>query len=514
MEDFFYQFFVGPFVELGSGFASAGTGDATWIEDIVATVDGFVWGPIMILLLLGTHIFMTFRTGFIQRKIPQGIKLSVTKDSGSGDVSPFAALTTSLAATIGTGNIIGVGTALIAGGPGAIFWMWITGVFGIATKYSETLIAVKYRVKDHNGNMLGGAMYALQRGFKRKKLGKVLGILFAVFAAIASFGIGAAVQANSLSGAIVSVSGSAGIAEANIDVFGLFMTSPLQIIVGIILVVLIAVVIVGGIKVISRVCEKLIPAMTIFYVLACLVLIIINGQYFLDAIGLIVVCAFTPQAAFGGAVGTSIMIALQLGCARGLFSNESGLGSSPLVASSAITRNPARQALVSMTGTFWDTVVVCAITGLMLMTTLLANPELSTAIANGTISSGAGLATAAFEKIPVFGPLVLLVGLVTFAYSTILGWSYYGNRCVTYLFGKRAIRPYQVLYVLVAFLGAIGIGDLVWTISDITNALMAVPNIIVVLMLSGLIARETKHYVYDGHLDEVDETPIPVLASK
>ena len=231
--------------------------------------------------------------------------------------------------------------------------MCITGVFGIATKYSETLIAVKYRVKDHNGNMLGGAMYALQRGFKRKKLGKVLGILFAVFAAIASFGIGAAVQANSLSGAIVSVSGSAGIAEANIDVFGLFMTSPLQIIVGIILVVLIAVVIVGGIKVISRVCEKLIPAMTIFYVLACLVLIIINGQYFLDAIGLIVVCAFTPQAAFGGAVGTSIMIALQLGCARGLFSNESGLGSSPLVASSAITRNPARQALVSMTGTFW-----------------------------------------------------------------------------------------------------------------------------------------------------------------
>lgn len=198
MEDFFYQFFVGPFVELGSGFASAGTGDATWIEDIVATVDGFVWGPIMILLLLGTHIFMTFRTGFIQRKIPQGIKLSVTKGSGSGDVSPFAALTTSLAATIGTGNIIGVGTALIAGGPGAIFWMWITGVFGIATKYSETLIAVKYRVKDHNGNMLGGAMYALQRGFKRKKLGKVLGILFAVFAAIASFGIGAAVQANSL----------------------------------------------------------------------------------------------------------------------------------------------------------------------------------------------------------------------------------------------------------------------------------------------------------------------------
>ena len=488
MEDFFYQFFVGPFVELGSGFASAGTGDATWIEDIVATVDGFVWGPIMILLLLGTHIFMTFRTGFIQRKIPQGIKLSVTKDSGSGDVSPFAALTTSLAATIGTGNIIGVGTALIA---------------------------VKYRVKDHNGNMLGGAMYALQRGFKRKKLGKVLGILFAVFAAIASFGIGAAVQANSLSGAIVSVSGSAGIAEANIDVFGLFMTSPLQIIVGIILVVLIAVVIVGGIKVISRVCEKLIPAMTIFYVLACLVLIIINGQYFLDAIGLIVVCAFTPQAAFGGAVGTSIMIALQLGCARGLFSNESGLGSSPLVASSAITRNPARQALVSMTGTFWDTVVVCALTGIALVSSILASPEIAASFNDGSfLGATATLVTACFSQIPVVGPIVLCIGLVLFAYSTMVGWSYYGNRCITYLFGKHAIRPYQIVFLVICFLGAIGLQGFVWDISDITNALMAVPNLIAVLGLSALIARETKHYVWGNRLDEEDTTPIPIEESK
>lgn len=341
MEEFLNQFFIAPFLQLGAGFASAGTGDASWIEDIVATIDGFVWGPIMIMLLLGTHIFMTFRTRCIQRKIPLGIKMSVSKDEGTGDVSPFAALTTSLAATIGTGNIIGVGTALIAGGPGAIFWMWITGVFGIATKYSETLIAVKYRVKDHNGNMLGGAMYALQRGFKHKTLGKVLGVLFALFAAIASFGIGAAVQANSLSGAIASVAGDINIAEMNIDVFGLFYTSPLQIVVGVILVILIAVVIMGGIKVISNVCERLIPAMTIFYVLSCLILIVINGQFFIDAIVLIVTCAFTPQAAFGGAVGSSVMIALQLGCARGLFSNESGLGSSPLVASSAITRNPA-----------------------------------------------------------------------------------------------------------------------------------------------------------------------------
>lgn len=515
MQDFFYQFFIGPFAQLGAGFTTAGTGDATWIEDIVATIDGFVWGPIMILLLLGTHVFMTIRTGFIQRKLPQAIKLSVTKDSGAGDVSPFAALTTSLAATIGTGNIIGVGTALIAGGPGALLWMWLTGVFGIATKYSETLIAVKYRVKDHNGNMLGGAMYALQRGFKRKTLGKVLGVLFAAFAAIASFGIGAAVQANSLSGAIVSLAGTASIAETNIDVFGLFMTSPLQIIVGAILVILIAVVILGGIKVISRVCEALIPAMTIFYVLSCLVLIGMNIQYFFDAIALICVCAFTPQAAFGGAVGTSVMIALQLGCARGLFSNESGLGSSPLVAASAITRNPARQALVSMTGTFWDTVIVCALTGIALVSSVLANPEIA-AIYNqgGFLGATATLVTMCFAQIPVVGPVVLCIGLVLFAYSTMVGWSYYGNRCITYLFGMHAIRPYQVVFLIICFLGAIGLQGFVWDISDITNALMAVPNLIAVLGLSALIARETKHYVWDGNIEEEDTTPIPVEETK
>lgn len=515
MEEFLNQFFIAPFLQLGAGFASAGTGDASWIEDIVATIDGFVWGPIMIMLLLGTHIFMTFRTRCIQRKIPLGIKMSVSKDEGTGDVSPFAALTTSLAATIGTGNIIGVGTALIAGGPGAIFWMWITGVFGIATKYSETLIAVKYRVKDHNGNMLGGAMYALQRGFKHKTLGKVLGVLFALFAAIASFGIGAAVQANSLSGAIASVAGDINIAEMNIDVFGLFYTSPLQIVVGVILVILIAVVIMGGIKVISNVCERLIPAMTIFYVLSCLVLIVINGQFFIDAIVLIATCAFTPQAAFGGAVGSSVMIALQLGCARGLFSNESGLGSSPLVASSAITRNPARQALISMTGTFWDTVVVCALTGIALVSSILASPEIAATFnQGGFLGATANLVTACFAQIPVVGPIVLCIGLVLFAYSTMVGWSYYGNRCITYLFGKHAILPYQIVFLVICFLGAIGLQGFVWDISDITNALMAIPNLIAVLGLSVLIARETKHYVWENNLDEVDETPIPIEESK
>ena len=409
MEDFLTSFFITPFTGLAEGIATA-----TSPLDVIDAVDGFVWGPIMILLLLGTHIFMTIRTGFIQRKIGTGIKLSVTKDDPSnadGDITQFGALTTALAATIGTGNIVGVGTGLLFGGPGAIFWMWITGILGIATKYSEVFIGVKYRVKDHSGKMLGGAMYALERGFKNKKAGRILAILFALFASLAAFGIGASTQSNSLADALYNTSLIDGKAIP-------------QWLVGAVVVVLVAIVILGGIKSISKVCEKLVPVMAVFYVVCCLIIIGMNGQFLGEAIRQIIVGAFTPAGAAGGAVGSTITLALQFGFKRGIFSNESGLGSAPLVASSATTKNPARQALVSMTGTFWDTVVVCAITGLMLMTTLLANPELSTAIANGTISSGAGLATAAFEKIPVFGPLVLLIGLVTFAYSTILGWSH------------------------------------------------------------------------------------------
>lgn len=514
MEGFLFQFFVEPFIGLGEGLASAGTGDVSWIEDVISAVDGFVWGPIMIVLLLGTHLFMTLRTRGIQRKLFTGIKLMLKRDKGAGDVSPFQALTTSLAATIGTGNIVGVGTALIAGGPGALFWMWLTGVFGIATKYSEVLIALKYRVKDHNGNMLGGAMYALQRGFKHKTLGKVLGILFALFAAIASFGIGAAVQTNSLSGAIVSLAGDASLATTQISVFGLFETSPLQIIVGVVITVLIAVVILGGIQIISRVCEKLIPFMTIFYIVSCLALIAINGAYLWDAVVLIVTSAFNPSAAFGGALGTTVTMALQFGCARGLFSNESGLGSAPLVASAAVSKNPARQALISMTGTFWDTVIVCALTALALVTSILADPEIMQLYVSGGFADSSALVTMAFDRIPMVGSIILCVGLVLFAYSTSLGWSYYGNRCITYLFGKHAIKPYQIVFLVVCFLGAIGVSGFVWNISDITNALMAVPNLIAVLGLSALIAHETKHYVWQNNLDEVDETPLPIEEAK
>lgn len=476
--------------------------------ELLNTIDAFVWGPAMIALLLGSHLFFTFKTGFIQRKLPMAIKLSLSSDpEGKGDISHFGALATALAATIGTGSIVGVATAILAGGPGAVFWMWITGVFGIATKYAEVYAAVKYRVRDHNGAMLGGAMYIWERAFRRNAEGKrdpspgghtpwwaKLGaVAFAAFAAIAAIGTGSAVQASAMSGIITS----------NVDV-------PAWI-VGVIIVVLVSVVIFGGVQSISKVCERLVPIMAVAYAGGCLVILAFNWALVGDALGLILECAFTSKAAFGGAVGSGIMMALQFGCARGLFSNESGLGSAPIVASAASTRNPAQQALVAMTGTFWSTVVICALTGIVLVSTMIANPGI---MESGQISAGADLTSAAFASIPYIGTPILVIGMILFAYTTILGWSYYGNRCVTYLFGKRAIRPYQVLYVVVAFLGAIGIGDLVWTISDITNALMAVPNIIVVLLLSGLIARETKHYVWDKNLEETDETPIPVLESK
>ena len=470
------------------------------INDGLVAIDDFIWGvPLMVLILFG-GILLTVRLRAVQfRQLPRALRYMVKNEKGgAGEVSSFGALCTALSATIGTGNIVGVATAILAGGPGAVLWMWLTGVFGMATKYSETFAAVKYRVKDHNGNMLGGAMYAWRRAFEKDGKTPWWGLLgagaFALFAAIASFGIGSAVQSSAMTGIIMSN-------FPGIPAWGI----------GLAIVIMVSIVIFGGVKVISKVCEKLVPFMAIAYAWGCIVIIGMNWEYVWPAICLIFECAFTPKAAFGGAVGSGIMMALQFGCARGLFSNESGLGSAPIVASAASTRNPARQALVSMTGTFWDTVVICALTGIVLVSTMIANPGI---MESGQISAGADLTSAAFASIPYIGTPILVIGMILFAYTTILGWSYYGNRCVTYLFGKRAIRPYQVLYVVVAFLGAIGIGDLVWTISDITNALMAVPNIIVVLLLSGLIARETKHYVWDKNLEETDETPIPVLESK
>lgn len=454
-------------------------------SQLVTWVDGKVWGWGMILLLLGTHLFMTVRTGFIQRKtITKGIKLSVSKEpDADGEVSQFGALATALASTIGTGNIIGVGTAVALGGPGAVLWCWLTGVFGIATKYSESLIAVKYRVKTEDGRMQGGAMYALERGLHMRWLG----LIFAVFAGFASFGIGCATQVNAI----------ATVCNENLHIN--------KAVVGIIIGVLTAVVIFGGIKSIARVCERLVPFMALFYVLGCIVILGINYDYIIPAITTICRLAFQPGAAAGGLVGSGIMLAMRYGVARGLFSNESGMGSAPIAAAAAQTRNPVRQALVSSTGTFWDTVVVCLMTGLVLVSTIMKNP----AINANEITDGGVLTSLAFDQIPIIGPLILVVGIISFAFSTILGWAYYGERCVEYFAGKKGLIPYRVLYIAVAVIAPVVALDVVWDIADILNALMAIPNLIAVLLLSPVIVKETKKYL--DNLDAKDDTEILVI---
>ncbi|MEO2238753.1 sodium:alanine symporter family protein [Dorea sp. YH-dor226] len=455
------------------------------INSVVNAINGVVWGWPMIILLLGTHVFLTLRTGFIQRyTITKGIKLSVTKDpEAEGEVSQFGALATALAATIGTGNIVGVGTAIALGGPGAVLWCWLTGVFGIATKYAESYIAVKYRVKTEDGRMQGGAMYALERGLNMKWLG----MLFALFAGLASFGIGCATQVNSI----------AEVCKTNFNI------PPVA--VGIVIAVLTAVVIFGGIKSIAGVCEKLVPFMAAFYVIGCIIILGMNYDYILPAIGVICKLAFTPGAAAGGLVGAGITMAIRFGVARGLFSNESGLGSAPIAAAAAQTRNPVRQALVSSTGTFWDTVVVCLMTGLVLVTTIMKNPSINA----DSVDNGGQLTSLAFGQIPVIGPIILTLGIICFAYSTVLGWAYYGERCIEYVLGKKGLIPYRILYVIVAAIAPIVALDLVWLIADTLNALMAIPNLVAVLLLSNQMVQDTKKYIND--LDAKDDTPIPII---
>ena len=455
------------------------------ISAIINDIDKFVWDWWMIILLLGTHVFLTILTGFIQRKtISKGIKLSVVKDpDAEGEVSQFGALSTALASTIGTGNIIGVGTAVAMGGPGAVLWCWLTGVFGIATKYGESLIAVKYRVKTEDGRMQGGAMYALERGLNMKWLG----VIFAVFAGFASFGIGCATQVNAI----------ATVCNENLHI-------P-KWIVGLVIAVLTAIVIFGGIKSIARVCERLVPFMAVFYVIGCIIILCINYDFIIPAIATIFRLAFTPGAAAGGLVGGGIKLAIQYGVARGLFSNESGMGSAPIAAAAAQTRNPVRQALVSSTGTFWDTVVVCLMTGLVLVTTIMKNPTINA----NEIDNGGVLTSMAFAQIPYLGPVILVIGIISFAYSTILGWAYYGERSVEYFAGKKGLIPYRVVYILVAAVAPVLALDLVWTVADILNALMAIPNLVAVLLLSPIIASETKKYI--NNLDAKDDTPIPVV---
>lgn len=443
------------------------------IDNILAAISSFLWGWPMILLLLGTHLFLTVRLHFPQRKIFTAIKLSIKPDrDAKGDVSQFGALATALAATIGTGNIVGVATAVALGGPGAVLWCWLTGVFGISTKYAEGLLAVKYRVKTKDGRMLGGPMYALERG-----LGwRTLAVLFAVFTACASFGIGNTVQANAISTIAHTTYGVPTWA------------------VGLIVCFLTAAVILGGVKSIARVCSMLVPFMALFYVLGCVYILFVNAPYVWPAIQLICRAAFTPQAAGGGLAGTSVMLAARYGIARGLFSNESGLGSAPIVAAAAQTRNPVRQALVSSTGTFWDTVVICALTGLVIVSSILAYPDIS-------FDDGATLTRAAFGKIPYLGTPLLSFGLLTFAFSTILGWSYYGERAIEYLGGTRWIKAYRIIYIAAIFLGSTAQLSAVWNLADCMNALMAIPNLLSLLFLSPVIVHETRKYLWRGRLD-------------
>ena len=443
------------------------------LDSLLSQAASIVWGPWLVALLFGTHLFLTWKTGFIQRHLGTAIRLSVAKDPGApGDISQFGALMTALAATIGTGNIYGVAGAVLIGGPGAVFWMWLTGVFGIATKYSEALLAVKYRIQNSRGEMSGGPMFVLERGLNARWAG----ILFALFTAVAAFGIGNMAQSNAIVEMVVVKKTVLGLTQAD---------GSIRLWLGLAMAGLTAAVILGGIRSIARFCGFLVPFMAAFYVLGCLVILVSTFDRVPAALSLIVTSAFTGHAAVGGFIGAGIAEAMRYGIARGLFSNESGLGSAPIAAAAARTSDPVRQALVSGTGTFWDTVVVCAMTGLVIVSSGdWTAPDLNKA----------RLCDLAFNHLGSFGDLILIGGLLTFVFSTILGWGYYGEKAVEYLFGTRSVFPYRLLWIVAVLIGAIWKSDAVWNFCDIMNGLMALPNIAALLLLSGVIASETHRY--------------------
>ena len=457
--------------------------DMAAINSVVNEIDSLVWGPIMLTLLVGTGVYLTcllkFRTW---RNLPYAIgsvlsKEARTKKRGTGDVSPFSALMTALAATIGTGNIVGVATAMFAGGPGALVWMWISACFGLTSKFSECMLAIKYREVNAKGEMKGGPMFTMKNGFKNKTLGSVMGFLFALFAVIASFGIGNMTQANSISGAVHTT-------------FGM---SPE--VCGVILTVLSLIIIVGGIKTISKVSSVVVPAMAFFYVIAGLLCIILNIQNVPHGLYLIFMMAFDPQAVGGGVLGgitASVMNAVRFGVARGCFSNEAGMGSAAITAAAATTDDPVRQGYINMTGTFWDTIVVCSITGI----TIAASGVLGMTGADGKPLKGVELTMAAFStNIGEIGALIVAIGIILFAFSTILGWEYHGEKAWEYLFGTHKYNMiYRIVFSLVVYVGATQTLDLVWNLSDIANALMAIPNLISMLILSPVIKEEVERF--------------------
>ena len=446
--------------------------------NIVNEIDGIMWGLPMIIFLLGSHIVLTIVTKGIQKNLFKGIKLSLQKgNGGSGDLTVFGALMTALSSTIGTGNIIGVGTAIYFGGPGAVLWTWIGGIFGIATKYAESYVAVKHRVKHSNGEYSGGAMTVFEH-LGKKGLAK----LFAWCSAFAAFGIGCATQASAI---VDSVHNNFGVAN--------WVT-------GLVLCIITAVVIFGGVKSIAKVCERLVPVMSIVYVVGCVIILAFNAKYLPQTISLIISSAFTTKAAAGGFVGTTIIIAARYGIARGLFSNEAGMGSAPMATAAGKANNAVKPALIGSTGVFWDTVVVCLATGLVIVSSVISNNAISCL----NYQNGSELVSACFSQIPFIGTPLFVFGIITFAYSTILGWSYYGVTAVRYLFGHKAIKIYQALWIVVIFLGATAELNTVWSISDILNGVMCIPNIIAVFMLLKPLKEDTQYYLYDDNLDEVD----------
>ncbi|MBA5850211.1 sodium:alanine symporter family protein [Clostridium sp. cel8] len=448
--------------------------------NLLSQVDAFMWGPPLLVLLVGTGIYLTIRLGLIQLfKLPLALKYLFSKDkndsAGKGDVTSFAALCTALAATIGTGNIVGVATAIEAGGPGALFWMWMAAFFGMATKYSEGLLAVKYRVTDKNGQMSGGPMYYIEKGLGIKWLAK----LFAFFGiGVAFFGIGTFAQINSIT--------QAAHVAYNMPIV---VTSS-------IITILVALVTIGGIKSISKVAELVVPFMAVFYVLGCIVILASNASVVPQAISLVIKSAFTPVAAAGGFLGSTVKQAIQNGIARGVFSNESGLGSAPIAAAAAKTKSCVRQGLISMTGTFFDTIIVCTMTGLVLVSTgAWKMGYKGAAMTNYAFSTGIPM--------PWIGNFIVTIGLIFFAFTTILGWNYYGERCSEYLFGVKSIKVYRVIFIMLVAIGAYLKLDMVWTLADIVNACMAIPNLIALIGLSGVIAAETKDFFKNIRRDKV-----------
>ncbi len=439
------------------------------LQNILKLISDYVWGPPMLILLVGTGVYLTFILRGLQfRKLLYSLWLALIKRKedghNPGDITHFQALMTALAATVGTGNIAGVATAIAVGGPGALFWMWITGLFGMATKYAEAVLAVKYREVDENGEMSGGPMYYISKGLNQKWLG----VLFAIFASIAAFGIGNMVQSNSVADAVQH--------SFNIPVWAT----------GLILASATSLVILGGIKSIGRVTEILVPVMVVFYMLAALIVVIIHFELIPSVIKLILTEAFTSTAATGGFAGATIMLTIRMGVARGVFSNESGLGSAPIAAAAAQTKHPVTQALVSMTQTFIDTIVVCSFTGFAILVSNVWNSG----------ETGVPLTSKAFETaLPGnWGGIVVSIGIILFAYSTILGWSYYGEKSLEFLLGASSIKPYRILFVIAVFFGAVAKLDTVWAFADIMNGLMAVPNLIALLGLGGIVAAETKDF--------------------